>query len=93
VLQLGGVSGLAVFAIIILQKTWEGRLADQQTTQEELTQQRQTLMDVVKGATQAMTDQTAATRESIAASRELCGEVRASLVVVARARKTTAKEA
>ncbi len=93
IVQLGGVTALAMFSIWILQKTWEGRLADQKTTQEELTQQRETLMQIVKANTVAMTDLSRVSQESIASSRELCQEVRASIVTTTRARKVAVKGA
>ena len=89
ILQTGGVTAVAIFAITILQRTWEGRLADQKTTQEELVQQRQTLMEMSKAAVAAMTEHSIVMKESIIASRELCQEVRASLVVTKRVRKET----
>jgi hypothetical protein len=85
--QTGGVTALAIFALLILQKTWEGRLADQKTVATELAEQRKTLLEAMKANTAAMTDNAAAARESITASRELCGEVRTALVAVRRAKK------
>ena len=92
--QLGGMTTVAVFAILILQKTWEGRLADQKTTQEVLTQQWKVVLEALKAATEAMTDvhrssqdSIAASRESIITSRELCQEVRGSLAAMRRTKK------
>jgi hypothetical protein len=83
VIQQGGVVGIAMFAMLMLQKTWERNL-------KEVEQQRQILVDVVKANTVAMTDNVAVARESITASRELCQEVRTVLSVVRRAKKVDA---
>ena len=87
VLQQGGVVGIAMFALIILQKTWEGRLAEQKTTATEMAEQRKTLLVALTANTAALSDNAAVARESIASSRELCGEVRAVLTTVKRTRK------
>jgi hypothetical protein len=77
----------------MLNKTWEGRLTDGKTTQAEMTEERKTLRGVLSANTVALTDLHRISQETIAASRELCQEVRDSRATTTRARKTTAKGA
>lgn len=82
-----GTAGIAALALVMLNRSWETQLANQKTTQEELIEQRKTLMEVVKANTVAMTDLSRVSQESIASSRELCQEVRGAMASVRRTRK------
>ena len=53
--QHGGLLGLALFAIWMLNKVWESRLSEAKANAEDKAIQRQELLDVVKANTAAMT--------------------------------------
>lgn len=88
-----GTAGIAALALVMLNRSWETQLANQKTTQEELTEQRKTLMELGKAAVVAMNDMSNVARDSIAASHELCGEVRNSLASTRRMRKGDKEDA
>ena len=82
-----GTAGIAALALVMLNRSWETQLANQKTAQEELIEQRKTLMEMGKAMVVAMNEQAGATRESTIASRELCQEVRSAMASVRRTRK------
>ncbi len=82
-----GTAGIAALALFMLNRSWETQLAREKTTQEEMTEQRKTLAEVVKANTVAMGDLGNLSRESIASSREMIREMHTVLVSVKRAKK------
>ena len=82
-----GTAGIAALALVMLNRSWETQLANQKTAQEELIEQRKTLMEMGKAMVVAMNEQSSATRESTMASRELYQEVRSAMASVRRTRK------
>jgi len=55
VAQHGGLLGLALFAIWMLNKVWEARVEEAKANAEEKAVQRQELLEVVKANTAVMT--------------------------------------
>ena len=55
VLEQTSPVALAVFAMWMLNKTWEGRLADAKLYASELADQRRELIDALRGNTEAIT--------------------------------------
>ena len=72
ILQSGGAVGLAIFAIITLDRSYKDRLDEQSRYTAEVVVQRQQLIDVIVANTKAFADESQALREMTAA---ICKEL------------------